>query len=104
MPAGRTSPCRGGAFPREKGSHMSRIVYLLLGLLTVGCAVQAPGVPAGPEAPEPVEPSATSQPGVALPPDLGTRTSGSDWPCFLGPTGDSVSTEKGILAPWPKEG
>jgi outer membrane protein assembly factor BamB len=29
---------------------------------------------------------------------------GSDWPAFLGPTGDSVSSEKGILAPWPKEG
>ncbi len=39
-----------------------------------------------------------------LPPDLRTRKSGSDWPCFLGPTGDSVSTEKGILTPWPKEG
>jgi outer membrane protein assembly factor BamB len=38
------------------------------------------------------------------PPDLGTRTTGSDWPCFLGPTGDSVSTEKGILSPWPKGG
>src|SRR3954447_25244690 len=39
-----------------------------------------------------------------LPPDLRTRKSGSDWPCFLGPTGDSVSTEKGIVTPWPKEG
>lgn len=28
-------------------------------------------------------------------PDLRTRTSGSDWPSFLGPTGDSVSSEKG---------
>jgi outer membrane protein assembly factor BamB len=35
---------------------------------------------------------------------LGTRTVGSDWPGFLGPTGDSVSTEKGIIAPWPKDG
>jgi outer membrane protein assembly factor BamB len=33
-----------------------------------------------------------------------TRKGGSDWPRFLGPTGDSVSTEKGILAPWPAEG
>ena len=39
-----------------------------------------------------------------LPPDLRTRKTGSDWPGFLGPTGNSVSTEKGILAPWPKEG
>ena len=40
----------------------------------------------------------------ALPPDLRTRKTGSDWPCFLGPTGDSISTEKGILERWPKEG
>jgi outer membrane protein assembly factor BamB len=37
-------------------------------------------------------------------PDLRTRKTGDDWPCFLGPTGDSVSREKGIAAPWPKEG
>jgi outer membrane protein assembly factor BamB len=29
---------------------------------------------------------------------------GSDWPKFLGPDGTSVSTEKGIIAPWPKDG
>jgi outer membrane protein assembly factor BamB len=28
----------------------------------------------------------------------------NDWPKFLGPLGTSVSTEKGILAPWPKDG
>jgi outer membrane protein assembly factor BamB len=27
-----------------------------------------------------------------------------DWPTLLGPTRDGVSIEKGILAPWPKEG
>src|ERR1700746_2878810 len=37
-------------------------------------------------------------------PDLGTRKAGSDWPKFLGPTGDSVSSEKGIIAPWPEKG
>jgi outer membrane protein assembly factor BamB len=36
--------------------------------------------------------------------DLGTRKAGSDWPRFLGPTGDSVSSEKGIITPWPKQG
>jgi outer membrane protein assembly factor BamB len=36
----------------------------------------------------------------ALPPDLGTRTAGVDWPVFLGPTGDSKSTETGILTDW----
>jgi outer membrane protein assembly factor BamB len=29
---------------------------------------------------------------------------GSDWPKFLGPLGTSVSTEKGIRVPWPKDG
>jgi outer membrane protein assembly factor BamB len=38
-------------------------------------------------------------------PDPATPTGGeSDWPGFLGPTGDSVSPEKGIIHPWPKEG
>jgi outer membrane protein assembly factor BamB len=50
------------------------------------------------------DPAVTAQPGDPLPKDLRTRQSGSDWPHFLGPTGDSISTEKGILAPWPKEG
>jgi outer membrane protein assembly factor BamB len=29
---------------------------------------------------------------------------GSDWPKFLGPLGTSVSAEKGIITPWPKDG
>ena len=29
---------------------------------------------------------------------------GHDWPGFLGPLGTSVSTETGILQPWPKDG
>jgi outer membrane protein assembly factor BamB len=37
------------------------------------------------------EPAATARPG-------------SDWPAFLGPTGNGISPEKGILNPWPKEG
>lgn len=61
-------------------------------VIALGCTA-APGdadtVPTGPDTP--------------LPPDLRTRNTGSDWPGFLGPTGDSVSTEKGIT-PWPKEG
>jgi outer membrane protein assembly factor BamB len=32
--------------------------------------------------------------------DLRTRTFGADWPRFLGPTGDSKSTEVGILTIW----
>jgi outer membrane protein assembly factor BamB len=38
------------------------------------------------------------------PPNLGTRKAGADWPQFLGATGDSVSSETGIIKPWPKEG
>jgi outer membrane protein assembly factor BamB len=37
-------------------------------------------------------------------PDLRTRKTGSDWEHFLGPERNSVSTEKGIITPWPKEG
>lgn len=37
-------------------------------------------------------------------PDLRERISGSDWPGFLGPNGDSKSTETGILAQWPTTG
>ena len=33
-----------------------------------------------------------------------TRPQGSDWPSFLGPTGDSKSSERGILTKWPDEG
>ncbi len=38
------------------------------------------------------------------PPDLGTRKQGHDWPCFLGPTYDSKSAEKGLAVPWPSHG
>lgn len=37
-------------------------------------------------------------------PDLRTRRTGVDWPNFLGPTQDSVSPEKGLLASWPPDG
>jgi outer membrane protein assembly factor BamB len=32
------------------------------------------------------------------------QATASDWPTILGPTRDNVSTEKGIIAPWPKGG
>jgi outer membrane protein assembly factor BamB len=38
------------------------------------------------------------------PPDLWTRKAGFDWPKFLGPTSNGVSTETGILTKWPREG
>ncbi len=74
-------------------------------LLILGCGAAEPAAPpdsdrrdAGPT------PFVPAKPGDPLPKNLRTRTSGSDWPRFLGPTGDSISTEKGILSPWPKEG
>lgn len=33
-----------------------------------------------------------------------TRRAGADWPKFLGPTGDSCSSETGITTPWPATG
>lgn len=34
---------------------------------------------------------------------IGTRSAGVDWPIFLGPTGDSKSTETGILTNWSEK-
>ncbi len=46
-----------------------------------------------------------AEPTAADPPeDLGSRQTGDDWPRFLGPQGTSVSTEKGIISPWPAKG
>ena len=41
---------------------------------------------------------------AAEPPDLGTRKAGVDWPRFLGPTGDSKSSERGIATKWTDDG
>jgi outer membrane protein assembly factor BamB len=35
---------------------------------------------------------------------LAPLAAAGDWPTLLGPTRDNVSPEKGIIAPWPKEG
>ena len=79
-----------------------RALACLCCLLALGCAAPVPEQEAATaEAADAPVPASRDDP---LPPDLGTRKAGSDWPGFLGPTGDSVSTEKGILTPWPKEG
>jgi outer membrane protein assembly factor BamB len=94
-----------------------RILLSLSFILLVGCNLSPPSTVSSnllkrpqpghdadwASAPEP-EPAVKSGPDAPLPEDLGTRKSGTDWPRFLGPTGDSVSTEKGIVNPWPKEG
>ncbi|MFO0930189.1 MAG: PQQ-binding-like beta-propeller repeat protein [Gemmataceae bacterium] len=74
-----------------------RPLTCLVLLLTLGCARPPVETPVAAEAP----PAAADD---ALPPDLRTRKTGDDWPCFLGPTHDSVSREKGILTPWPAGG
>jgi outer membrane protein assembly factor BamB len=69
---------------------MARRLALLVTLMTLGCNPTAPQAEEAPKYPD-----------VG---DLRARKAGSDWPWFLGPTGDGVSTEKGILAPWPPQG
>jgi outer membrane protein assembly factor BamB len=58
---------------------------LVLGMIVANCALAGS------------QQSADSRP-------LNTRFEGTDWPSFLGPTGDSISPEKGLIAPWPKQG
>jgi outer membrane protein assembly factor BamB len=77
-----------------------RLLVCLGCVLALGCA----GAPPTDDKPAGDEPTVASGPDALLPPDLRTRTDGDDWPCFLGPTGDSVSAEKGVRSPWPKEG
>jgi outer membrane protein assembly factor BamB len=69
-----------------------RSLAVLLCLLAAGCA--------GSDAQTKSDPPPADTP----PPELRTRKTGSDWPWFLGPTRDSVSAEKGIIAPWPEKG
>ena len=52
---------------------------------------------------DPASPAAAER-GAASKAPRDARDRGSDWPAFLGPTGDSKSTERGILTRWPAEG
>src|SRR5262245_43523030 len=83
---------------------MRMLPWLIL-LVPLGCNTKAGGG-SGPVAEacpsQTVEADAPGDPTVVR--DLRTRKSGTDWPCFLGPAGTSVSTEKGILTPWPRQG
>lgn len=93
-----------------------RSLLIPLCLLVAGCGgaqtkasppekqpVQAAQTPAEPEK-QAAAPAAQPIPKDALTPDLRTRKTGADWPAFLGPTADSVSSEKGLRAPWPAGG
>src|SRR5262245_24540836 len=91
-------------------------LLILLLVACCGCEPKAsPSAPSSPSAATPAPPVAlpsvprapASVPvaaPAALPKDLRTRQTGDDWPTFLGPTGDSKSSEKGILTQWPKAG
>ncbi len=82
------------------------ILLCLLCMLVVGCGsgtenavAPKPGTQSAAIAPSGTQPGtpANTQP-------VTVENVGSDWPSFLGPTGDSVSTEKGIISPWPEKG
>lgn len=80
-----------------------RSAYLLI-LFLAGCGAASDGADpaAGASGTQTApQPAATRD---ELPDDLGTRTTGVDWPCFLGPTNDSRSSETGLALPWPRTG
>lgn len=75
--------------------HVSRSVLPLSGaalaLCLCSCEAQRPAASAG-------------APFAATAAEASTARAGTDWPWFLGPTHDSVSTETGLLAAWPADG
>jgi outer membrane protein assembly factor BamB len=66
---------------------------VLIPLSICATAVAGPAVEDGRKSPAP--------PSVVEVPDLRTRTSGIDWPGFLGPNRDGRSPERGLILPWP---
>lgn len=80
---------------------MRHLLVLSVCLLFVGCGSQQAEPVAKPSAESAGEPPTE----LTVVPPMPTRPAGpSDWPGFLGPTGDGVSPEKGIITPWPKSG
>jgi outer membrane protein assembly factor BamB len=73
---------------------MTRTTWAFLAAFLAGCTPSPPSAPA--PAPTPEEP-VVFQPAPR-------QAGASDWPTILGPTRDGVSPEKGIIAPWPKDG
>lgn len=69
-------------------------------VLLAGCN-RAPAVE-GPA--QTAQPAAFVQVDDAPPPDLRTRRTGEDWPCFLGPSHDGKSREQGLNTDWPAAG
>ena len=76
---------------------MRTVTGFILAVLPLACTPQIE------PARQPAKPTASSTTEFeAL--DAGDPQPGVDWPTFLGPTQDNVSTEKGIVTAWPKEG
>jgi outer membrane protein assembly factor BamB len=77
---------------------MRRVLIMLAAALAAGpaCSQEKPPAQAAPR-------SAADEQG-ALVKEGPAGKEGSDWPGFLGPLGTNVSTEKGIISPWPKDG
>src|SRR5204863_5111171 len=70
---------------------MCRLLLLLALLAPAGCSRWTPAATTAPARVVPITAAAAPRPG-------------GDWPGFLGPTGDSVSPETGILKQWPAGG
>jgi len=83
---------------------MSMHTSVLLVLLFTGCGFPADDAPTPDAASNSQTAPAQSTAPAELPPDLGTRARGEDWPSFLGPTNDSRSSETGLTMPWPVTG
>ncbi|HXD87267.1 MAG TPA: PQQ-binding-like beta-propeller repeat protein [Urbifossiella sp.] len=72
------------------------LIALAASLVSFAIALIGCGGPAESQQSEASSPAATAR--------TAPLAMGTDWPRFLGPNQDSVSTEKGIIAPWPKQG
>lgn len=81
-----------------------RTVLSLSLLALVSCAPAAPQ----PDKPAPKTATTSAAETEAAKPGAWDRAKpsrpGGDWPKFLGPTGDNVSTETGIVTAWPRDG
>jgi outer membrane protein assembly factor BamB len=81
-----------------------RPLFWVVCLSAIGCGSPVAG-PAAPAVDPPASTAAALEPDShRSPPVVVTRTKGSDWPGFLGPTGDGISSETKIIAPWPEKG
>ena len=79
---------------------IARLLMLSCTLLSSGCAKGS--VQDEVEQPPRVDAKDAGQ--EQLPVSLWTRVNGDDWPCFLGPTHNSKSSETGILTNWTEAG